>query len=160
VIVRGTNVVDSGRQTFRPGSDVTFTTQFHNLVISGKDVLFGGTRGTAAVITFPDGGTVTVPFDDQHQAILNDVPRGTYQASVKAGHAVVARAEFVASKDKTVVVSVISLPDLALLGGSGLAVAIGLLLVGRLRWRRRLVRRFRRSLDTALLPAPEETALL
>jgi hypothetical protein len=153
-------VVDSGRQTFRPSQDVSFVTQFHNLVISGQDALFGSTRGTAAVITFPDGGKVTVPFDAQHQAVLNDVPRGTYQASVKAGHAVVASAEFVASKDKTVVVSVISMPDMAVLGGSGLVVAIGLLLVGRLRWRRRLVRRFRRSLDTTLLPAPEEKALL
>jgi hypothetical protein len=160
VIVRGTNVVDSGRQTFRPGPDVSFVTQFHNLVISGQDALFGSTRGVAAVITFPDGGKVTVPFDAQHQAVLNDVPRGTYQASVKAGHAVVASAEFVASKDKTIVVSVISMPDMAVLGGSGLVVAIGLLLVGRLRWRRRLVRRFRRSLDTTLLPAPEEKALL
>ncbi|HJQ01193.1 MAG TPA: hypothetical protein VJ851_06315 [Jatrophihabitans sp.] len=161
VIVRGTNVVDSGRQSFRPGGDVTFVTQFHDLVITGRDALFGSTRGVAAVVTYPDGGQVTIPFDAQHRAVLLDVPRGPYKASIKAGHAIVAKAQFIASKDKTISVSVISMPDMAVLGGSGLVVALGLLLVGRLRGRRGIIRRFRRSLDNApLLPPAKEKALL
>ena len=161
VIVRGTNVVDSGRQTFRPGGDVTFVTQFHDLVITGQDALFGSTRGIAAVITYPDGGQVTIPFDAQHRAVLPDVPRGTYKASVKAGHAISESTQFTASKDKTVSVSVISMPDMAVLAGSGLVIALGLLFVGRLRGRRGIIRRFRRSLDNApLLPPAKEKALL
>ena len=161
VIVRGANVVDAGRQTFRPDADVTFVTQFRNLVITGHDALFGNAMGTAAIVTFPDGGQVSIPFDSQHRATLNDVPRGTYQIRVKAGHGIAAKTQFTASKDKTIDVAVISSLDLLLLGGSGLLIALGLLLIGRLQWRHRLVRRHRRSIDDGpFLPAVREEALL
>jgi hypothetical protein len=138
VIVRGTNVVDAGRQSFAPSvtTSPTFTTQFHDLTITAHDAMFGTSRGDHAVVTFPDGGKLTVPLNSQHVATLTDLPRGTYRVVVKAGSAIVATQQFTLSKDKTADLPVISLLDIAVLLGVLLMIAAVLLIVGRQYWHR------------------------
>jgi hypothetical protein len=148
IIVRGTNVVDAGRQTFKPALNNTpmFITQFHDLVITGHDALFKSAVGKQAIVTFPDGSEQTVTLNAQHSATLPNLPRGTYSVLIRAGTAIVATDQFVLSKDKTADIAVISAVDLLVLGSAAFGVAVGLLALGRHRWRYRLVRRFRRSL--------------
>jgi len=138
VLVRGTNVVDSGRQSFRPSTTAnpTFTTQFHDLVITGHDALFKMGRGTRAVVTFPDGGKLTVPLNSQHTATLSNLPRGNYRVGIEAGTAIVGVQQFSLSRNKTADLTVISALDLTVLLGVLLVIAVGLLLIGRPYWRR------------------------
>jgi hypothetical protein len=138
VMVRGTNVVDAGRQSFAPSvtSNPTFTTQFHNLKITGHDAMFGTARGEQAVVTFPDGGKLTVPLDSQHTAMLTNLPRGNYRVVIKAGSAIVGAQQFTLSKDKTADLAVISMLDMAVLLGLLLIIAVVLVVIGRQYWHR------------------------
>ena len=140
VMVRGTNVVDAGRQTFTPTTTVnpTFTTQFYDLVITGHDAIFKSGLGTSATVTFPDGGKLTVPLNAEHTAKLSNLPRGNYKVTLDAGRAIVGVQQFGLSKDKTADLIVISAVDLAILVGVLLIVAIALLVIGRQYWRRLL----------------------
>jgi hypothetical protein len=147
VMVRGTNVVDAGRQTFKPASNATptFTTQFHDLVIAGHDALFKSPMGETAIVTFPDGAKQTVRLNAQHTATLSNLPRGTYTVLIKAGKGIVASELFALSKDKRVNLPVISLLDIGVLLAAALGAALALVAIGRRRWHNRLIRRFRRS---------------
>ncbi|HEY0167429.1 MAG TPA: hypothetical protein VGB75_10345 [Jatrophihabitans sp.] len=138
VMVRDTNVVDAGRQRFTPAStnNPTFTTQFHDLVITGHDAIFKTKLGTSATVTFPDGVEQTVQLDAQHTAKLTNLPRGRYKVTLEAGRAVVGVQQFGLSKDKTADLIVITALDLAILFGVLLAIAVALLVIGRQYWRR------------------------
>jgi hypothetical protein len=142
VMVRGTNVVDAGRQTFTPTTTVnpTFTTQFYDLVITGHDAIFKSKLGTSATVTFPDGGKQTVRLNADHTATLADLPRGNYKVTLDAGRAVVGVQQFGLSKDKTADLIVISALDLVILVGLLLIIAVALLVIGRQYWRRLLTR--------------------
>jgi hypothetical protein len=138
VIVRNTNVVDAGRQRFTPASTSTptFTTQFHDLVITGHDAIFKTKLGTSATVTFPDGGKRTVPLNSEHTATLYDLPRGRYKVSIEAGRGIVGVQQFNLSKDKTADLIVITALDLAILVGVLVGIAAALLVIGRQYWRR------------------------
>jgi hypothetical protein len=142
VMVRGTNVVDAGRQTFTPTTTLnpTFTTQFYDLVITGHDAIFKSGLGSTATVTYPDGGTQTVLLDSKHTATLTDLPRGNYKVTLDAGRAIVGVQQFGLSKDKTADLIVISALDLAILFGMLLIIAAALLIIGRQYWRRLLNR--------------------
>jgi hypothetical protein len=153
VIVRGTNVVDAGRQTFTPmaTANPTFTTQFHDLVITGHDAIFKSRLGTSATVTYPDGGTITVPLvGAQHTVKLHDLPRGNYKVTIEAGRGIVGVQQFGLSKDKTADLIVISALDMVILIGTLLLIAIALLVIGRQYWRRLLARPRRESRVVAL----------
>ncbi|MEO6502907.1 MAG: hypothetical protein ABIQ09_13470, partial [Jatrophihabitantaceae bacterium] len=159
VIVRGANVVDAGRQRFQPAatSNPTFTTQFHDLVITGHDAIFKTKLGTSATITFPDRSKQTVPLNAEHTVTLTNLPRGTYKVTIEAGRGVVGVQQFSLSKDKTADLIVISALDLTILLGLLLIIAVGLLVIGRQYWRR-LAHRPRRERNV-VLPREKEKIL-
>jgi hypothetical protein len=142
VLVRGTNVVDAGRQIFTPNTTTapTFFTQFHDLTITGHDALFKSPLGISATVTYPDGGQVTVRLDARHTVTLPNLPRGNYQVTLAAGRSIVGTQQIGLSKDKTADLIVITAQDLALLLGLLLVIAVALVVVGRQYWRRWLAR--------------------
>src|SRR4029077_17541992 len=146
----GTNVVDAGQQTFTPATtpDVTVVGQFHALTITGYDALLGHGAGEQAVVTFPDGTEQTAPMDNDHTAVFPRLPRGTYQASVKAGTAIIGDHQLRLSRDVTLNVPVISPVDVTILAGSLILVAVGLVLVGRRHVRRGLITLFQHTAVT------------
>jgi hypothetical protein len=85
---------------------------------------------------------LTVSLHSQHTAVFEHLPRGNYQVDVKAGSSILASHNVRLSRDSVVRVPVISPADLAVLLLSGLAVAVGLLLVGRKNLRDRLLKPF------------------
>ena len=145
VVISGSNVLDSGRQSFRPAeaAEITAQGQFDDLKIAGYDALLGHGAGEQAVITFPDGQQQTAPLDTQHAAVFGHLPRGTYQVQVKAGSALVATQQIRLSRNSTVSVPVLSLLDIGILLGSIAAAGMGLVLVGRRNVRRRVLAPFR-----------------
>jgi hypothetical protein len=136
IMISGTNVVDAGRQKFVPATGtVTFVGQLHDLTVRAHDVLFGGPIGQTVRVTYPDGTVVQVPFGPDHSVTLAHLPRGVYQVSViTAGMAL--SDQFTLSRDRRSDIAVLSRTDLVLLGGVLLALAVGLLIVGRARLRR------------------------
>jgi hypothetical protein len=151
VVVRGSNVVDAGRQTFQPmaTANPTFTTQFFDLTITGHDALFKSALGTSATVTFPDGGTLTRTMDARHTLTLTDLPRGRYQVTIAAGRSIVGSQQFSLSKDKTADLAVITARDLAVLLGALVLLAVALVVIGRQYWRR-LIRRRGRGTELAV----------
>lgn len=147
VMVGGTNVVDSGRQSFQPlhSADPTFVTQFHNLVITGHDALFHGAVGSTAVVTFPDGSKHTYRLDAGHSYTLTDLPRGKYVVIVSAGHGIAKSNQFVLSKDRTSDVAVITGRDISVLALLAIVLALGLIAIGRRIGRDWAVRKLRRA---------------
>ena len=153
VVVRGSNVVDAGRQTFRPSSTATptFTTQFHDLTITGHDALFKSALGSSATVTFPDGGTLTRPLNAEHRVTLTNLPRGQYKVTIEAGRSIVGSQQFSLSKDKTADLAVITAWDLAILLGALVLLAVALLVIGRQYWRR-LINRPRHAPEEFMPP--------
>jgi hypothetical protein len=144
VMVAGTNVVDSGRQKFSPvnGDTPTFIAQFYDLTITAHDALFGSSLGRRAVVEFPDGTKRTVPFDSHYRATLLGLPRGKYQISVSADHAIVSSAGLTLSRNKTFDAPAITPLDLASLLTAALLLAMLLLVIGRTTWASRTFGRF------------------
>lgn len=141
IMVHGTNVVDAGRQKFVPAKSptVTFTGQFHDLTVRAHDAMLGSAAGQSAQVTYPDGSVATVAFGADHSVTLRHLPRGSYQVSV-VGPAIVMSDQFTLSRDHVSDVAVLSRLDEIVLGVAAVAVAIGLLLVGRAGVRRLLRR--------------------
>ncbi|MGS0687634.1 hypothetical protein ACVBEQ_21160 [Nakamurella sp. GG22] len=144
VLVDGSNVIDSGRQSFIPAETTAPTVegQFHDLTVSAHDALFGFPTGTEVVLTFPDGSVQVAPMADSGTAVFSHIPRGTYQAVVRAGPAIINSEHLRLSRDVTVAVPVISILDLAVLTVALAFIAIGVLLIGRRTLRSKILRPF------------------
>jgi len=138
VIVRGSNVVDAGRLRFDPstGSDLVITIPFHRLTVRTRDALFGRPSGSAVKVTGPDGVTHTVGLGDDGSAVVPRLPRGKYLVDLMGADGIVMSREASLSRDLEVEIVVVGWLDFVLVILLGLALAIGLLLVGRPRWRR------------------------
>jgi len=149
VVVKGSNIVDAGKQTFTPATqpEVKVVGQFHDLTVAGSDAVFGSAAGTAATLTYPDGTTETSAVSGDQQVRFNHLPRGTYQVKLDAGSAIVANHNVRLSKNVTVSVPVISVADIALVVGAALLVMLGVVLAGR----RHLVTRWIAPLKTRRL---------
>jgi hypothetical protein len=145
VIVAGTNVIDGGRQSFAPATtpEATVAGQFHDLTITGHDALLGTGIGEEAVLTLPDGTVRVAPLGTGHASTFDHLPRGTYQANIRAGSSIVASQQIRLSRTSTVDVPVISPVDIGILLGAVTLGAIALVLIGRRNVRRRLFTPFR-----------------
>ncbi|MBX6749942.1 MAG: hypothetical protein IRY85_09805 [Micromonosporaceae bacterium] len=138
VIVRGSNVVDAGRLRFDPstGRDLVITIPFHRLTVTTRDALFGRPSGSAVRVTGPDGVTHNVGLREDGSAVIARLPRGKYLVDLKGADGIVMSREVSISRDIEVEIVVVGWLDLVVVILFGLALAIGLLLVGRPRWRR------------------------
>jgi hypothetical protein len=144
-MIAGSNVVDAGRQSFTPATDpdITVQGQFHDLTVTGYDALLGFRTGADAVITYPDGTVQTKPLGINAAVVFARLPRGTYKAQVTAGSSIIASQQIRLSRETTVSVPVISPYDLAIVLGSIIAVALALVLIGRMKIRHRIAGRVR-----------------
>ena len=90
VIIRGSNVVNSGQSRFTPGNIPNLTQPvwkipviLYNLTIEANDLLAGAPAGKTALLTYPDHSVASVPLGPTHRVVLQNLPRGTYQLKVK-----------------------------------------------------------------------------
>ncbi len=90
VIIRGSNVVNSGQSRFTPGSTsnakqpvFAIPVILYNLTIEANDLLAGAPSGKTALLTYPDHSVAAVALGPTHRVVLKDLPRGTYQLKVK-----------------------------------------------------------------------------
>jgi hypothetical protein len=132
VIVDGTNVVDVGQQGFRPaqGTPVTFATKFFDLQVKAHDALYKNGTGETATVTYPNGMVRNVSLGPDHTATLTDLPRGVYQVNLE-GDGTSLPSQVTLSRNTSTDLVVATRKDLVTLALVGLALAAGLLLLGR-----------------------------
>jgi hypothetical protein len=147
VMVDGTNVVDVGQQGFTPaaGTPITFATKFFDLQIQAHDALYKNGTGEQAAVTYPNGTVRTVALGADHSAVLKDLPRGVYQVTL-VGDGTSLPSQVTLSRTTATDLVVATRKDLVTLALAGLALAAGLLVLGRGR------RRVRRAVVAAAQP--------
>jgi hypothetical protein len=131
VTVLGADVVNAGQQTFSPEQErtVRLTLAFFTLTVRGEDALFGSSVGTRARLELPDG-TVRNLTLVHGRAVVPSLPRGNYRITLEDGGYALAQ-PLVLSRSQVAVVPVVTYLDFVVVGGGLLALAIGLVLVGR-----------------------------
>ena len=131
ITVLGADVVTAGQQKFLPEQNrsVRFTLAFFTLTVRGEDALFGSAVGTRAKLELPNGAVRNLTLS-HGKAVVRSLPRGTYRITVGDGVYRLPQ-PLVLSRSQVLVVPVVTYLDLLVAGGAVLAVAIGLVLVGR-----------------------------
>ncbi|MEU4569483.1 endo-1,3-alpha-glucanase family glycosylhydrolase [Micromonospora sp. NPDC023956] len=144
VVVDGTSVVNRAAQRFVPWDRQEWVIEllFFKVTFSATDMIFSRRAGDGVMLTRADGRAEQLGFTADGTVLVPDLPRGTYEVKVAGGGVSFGRPVSI-SRDQQVVLSVISPLDLSLVILGVLAVALGLILVGRphlgralLRWRR------------------------
>ena len=131
ISVLGSNVVNSGQQTFLPEQQrtVRFKLAFFTLTIRGEDALFGSSVGSRVQLRLPNGSMRDLQLV-HGRALAPALPRGTYRISLRGGVYRLAQ-PLLLSRSQVVVVPVVTWLDVLAVGGGLLVLAIGLVLVGR-----------------------------
>lgn len=87
VIMRGSNVVNSGQQHFTAAANSSITWQIpvilYSLTIEANELLAGKPAGSSAQLTFPDHSKEIIPLGRAHRVVLTNLPRGSYQLKIK-----------------------------------------------------------------------------
>jgi hypothetical protein len=133
VDVDGANVVNRFQQRFTvtPGATWEISLLLFGAVLRSGDALFGRSSGDGVLLRYPSGRSVVRPFDASGEAHFEGLARGSYHVQVVGASGFAPLAPLALSRDQDVTLKVLTGLDLAVLGGSGLALALGLLLIGR-----------------------------
>jgi hypothetical protein len=137
VIAAGANVVARSQQRFVPSRvrHPRVHVRFYTLRFAVRDALLGSGIGSEIRLRYPDGSVERHPLGPGGHFTFQSVPRGAYTVEIKAaGFASVWPVTL--AGNQALSVSVISYLDVLLVLGGLLAIALGLLLVGRRRVRR------------------------
>jgi hypothetical protein len=137
VMIRGTNVVNSGQLRFTTNRSLTWDVPviLHSLTINANDLLAGAPAGTSVKVTYPNQTTVTVPLGPGHRVTLTDLPRGSYGLRVIGGLVPLASTVHL-SKDQTATEIVVTAGDVVealVLVSAMLAVVAAAGIIGRRR---------------------------
>jgi hypothetical protein len=132
VIVDGTNVVNRAQQRFEPAKrrDLAVQLLFYKAKFSASDALFKFPIGSAVKLTFPNGTIKRYPFGPGAKLTIDRLPRGQYWVVVE-GPGMSFLRPLTLSKNQTMPLEVLSWFDMGFVIGVLIAIAIGLLLVGR-----------------------------
>jgi hypothetical protein len=147
VVVDGSNVVDTGKQTFEPTSAATavIQTDFFDLTVATHDAMLGAAKPKKATLIYPNGTQVAIDFRHGSPVVIIGLPRGHYKIKLDVGSGIAATADFNLSRDRTQDVAIISLRDVIVVAAAVLILAILLIGFGRARWSSRLRRRSSRE---------------
>src|SRR3954468_143776 len=136
-IANGANVVARSQQRFRPSNvrHPRVHVRFYRLRFAAHDALLASGIGSPHRLTSPARHVETHPLGAGGCFNFGSRPRGSYTIKVKAG-GFASEWPVTLSANQSLDVSVISYLDVLLVLGGLLAIALGLLLVGRRRSRR------------------------
>jgi hypothetical protein len=153
VKVLGVNVVVSGRDKFYPdrNSRPTAHLLFYKATFRAHDLLFGFGTGSGVKLRFPNGKVEEYRFAKKSKIDVDHLPRGDYKVTpVAPGLAL--SSPVAITRDQFVDVKVLSYLDILVIAFVGIALAVGLVVLGR----RSRARRDKEDLEppeTGLMPA-------
>ncbi len=139
VLVGGNNVVNRAQQAFTPmrSGKVRVELLFYSARVTARDMLFGFAIGSGVRLQFPDGHVETREFTNGHELVFPRLPRGSYEISVNAWGPSNPQ-PLTLTRDQVVELKVVSYLDIIAIVGTLLAIAAGLVAIGR-GWSRRRV---------------------
>jgi hypothetical protein len=140
VIVDGTNVVNRAQQRFEPAHrrNLALKLLFYKAEFNATDALFKFPIGSGVKLTFPNGTIKRYAFGPGAKLTIDRLPRGQYWVVVE-GPGMSFLRPLTMSKNQRMPLEVLSWFDMGFVIGVLIAIAIGLLLVGR-PWLLRYVR--------------------
>ncbi len=132
VTMDGSNVVNEYEQRFyaEPHKQVPITVSLYSMHIKTSDAIFGFPVGSAIQLKYTDGRTERLPLGPDHAVHLYSLPRGEYKVKVLGG-GMSSSPPVALSRNQDVEIRVISYLDMALVGGTGIVIVVGLLAFGR-----------------------------
>jgi hypothetical protein len=132
VIVDGTNVVNRAQQRFEPAHrrNLALRLLFYKAEFNASDALFKFPIGRGIKLTFPNGTIKSYAFGPGARLTVDRLPRGQYWVVVE-GPGVSFLRPLTMSKNQRMPLEVLSWFDMGFVVGVVIAIAIGLLLVGR-----------------------------
>lgn len=138
VMIRGTNVVNSGQQTFATNRSLVWNVSviLHSLTVEGNDLLAGAPAGNSVQLTYPNRTRQTFQFPTNHRVTLLDLPRGTYQVKVNGGLVPLTSTVHL-SRDQRVTELVVTTGDVLEMMAMALALVVIIVGVGIIGRRRR-----------------------
>jgi hypothetical protein len=133
----GTNVVNASQQRFLPAEkqDIDVGLLFFGLGVEIHDAIYGFSHGGSVELVYPDGKARRFDLDASGRLTLAALPRGDYTLTILASGPKMSR-PLAVSRDQSVELAFYSWLDIATVLGAILAVALGLLWIGRVRRRR------------------------
>jgi hypothetical protein len=133
VVVDGSNVVNEGQQVFDPAPHASWVVEllFYDATFSVQDRFFGFPTGSSIDLVYPDGHSVQHPLVDG-EVRVNGLPRGNYDVIVH-GPGLRLRAPVAVSRDTDAKLVLLSYLDIGVAIVLGLALAVGLVRIGRRR---------------------------
>jgi hypothetical protein len=136
VRMNGTNVVRQAAQRFYPSRTRLLRIQLllYSARISASDRFFGFPIGSSLELVYPDGTRAQHRLDSNSTILLESLPRGTYDVTVKAP-GMSPTVPIALTRNQVVELKIVSYLDLGLLFGSLGLGAVGLLLLRRPRLR-------------------------
>ena len=152
IMISGANVAKTGLQRLQPGRpEPELVTYFYNLTVTAHDAIFGNATGSVALVTLPDHSVRHVPLGSLHTVTLDNLPQGSYRVTLAGGHAIVSAEGVSLSRTTTVNLTVVSMADLALMGGAIALAFLCLPLLSRERrhWLRNAFRHYRKEVSSA-----------
>jgi hypothetical protein len=132
VKVLGVNVVVSGRDKFFPdrNSRPIAHLLFFNATFRAHDLLFGFGTGSGVKLRFPNGDVKEYKFGKSNRLSVDHLPRGDYKVTpVAPGLAL--GSPVAITRNQFVDVKVLSYLDILVIALAGIALAVGLVWVGR-----------------------------
>jgi hypothetical protein len=144
LLTAGTNVVDAGRQSFKPASEPApvFAGYYYDLSVTAHDALFRGGSGSAALVTGSDGVQHRLAFPASHLAVFQHLPRGDYTVDITGGGLGLSKTLRL-SRETNIDLDVVTGGDMGAgaAGGAAFALSFPLLARHRYDWSRRVRRR-------------------
>jgi hypothetical protein len=137
VTVGGANVVNEAQQRYEPEKVAALKVQllFYPATFEARDAVFGFRVGSAVRLRYPDGQHGRFPLDDRHEAVVDSLPRGEYDATIE-GPGIPVSAPVSITRPQRLTLKLVTWLDLAVILAIGTAFLAGLPLL-----RRRLRRR-------------------
>jgi hypothetical protein len=137
VTVGGANVVNEAQQRYEPEKVAALKVQllFYPATFEARDAVFGFRVGSAVRLRYPDGQHSIFPLDARHEAVVDSLPRGEYDATIQ-GPGIPVSAPVSITRPQRLTLKLVTWLDLAVVLAVGAAFLAGLPLL-----RRRLRRR-------------------
>jgi hypothetical protein len=160
MMVDGANAVNQSQQRFfaHPNDTWQISLILYSLSIRANDGLFGSSVGKSINLVYPDGHFKNLPFDHTGTAAIHGLARGNYTVEVMDAKGLRQVIPVALSRSQTVDIKVPTTLDMIVAGFTGLLVALGLLLYGRLwfpRSQRRNIRPVYQGAQSVLVKSEE-----